>query len=281
MAVAVSANATHGKVASHQRQLAERMAVLATEGPAKGPLVVAVGNSLLREALEGDPQLEASLRARHGDRPIRHWNMARGGLQLSEFEPHWDHLTRLRPDVVIIQRDFIAAPPGPEGDGRTIQQVRRFLIATLLPAGSLLAPDQPGVWNEDNVNGRVEDLLANSAYKQPISRRVISRLRALLDAGVHVVVIAVPRAARFEPLSADARAAWTCRLAQDEALRGRIAFLSFVGTLRDNQYRDGAHLNKQGQRTFSAWYAGAVARLVAKDLPAPSPIGTRTPARQP
>lgn len=275
MALAVYGNATHGKIANHQRRLAERMAVLATEGPAKGPLVVAVGNSLLRQGLEWDHDLEAALRARHGDRPVRHWNMARAGLQFSDLEPYWAPMTRLRPDLVIVQREFLVASPEPTHDGRALRQFRRFLIEKLLPAGSFLAPEQHGVWNGADVDRRVDDLITHSPFKQAVPGPVIARLSALLDAGTRVVVVAIPRAARIEPLGAEIREAWARKLAHHEALRGRLTFLSYGGTLGDDQFEDGAHLNRQGRLKFTAWYAGAVARLVARKPASPSIVGQR------
>jgi hypothetical protein len=280
MAMAVVANATHGKIATHQRQLAERLAVLAAEGPARGPLVVTLGNSLVHEGLVGDSRLEALLRARHGDRPVRHWNTSSRGMVLADFEPYWDHLTRLRPAIVIIQREFVAADQAPDQRGRALGQFRRFLIATLLPPGSPLAPEQPGVWNEEQVNDRVADMLANAQFNQPVPGTTMARLRALLDGGTRVAVLTVPRAARLEALGADVRVAWARKLAQREALGGRLEFLTFDGTLADHQFQDGTHLNQRGQTQFSAWYAGAVARLVSAGPASLSAAGTR-PGRPP
>ncbi|MEH6604219.1 MAG: hypothetical protein V7711_01445 [Pseudomonadales bacterium] len=213
---------------------------------ANKPLVVALGNSLLSYSVTHKPWLGADVRWQRIVIPGRGW---------SDHEKLIPRLKEARPELVIIQSGLFGIRRGEQSTDFSVigfkSALSKWLIVLL--QNVFLAESSSCDYREvDRGRVRAENvrvkLLRNLAvgYGQPgpvLSSDALDFLVTLQDLSGSLVVIHLPRSSS---LSLAAGEEWLDRL-RSELAGLDIDLVEVGGSLPENMYMDGSHVNPKGR----------------------------------
>jgi hypothetical protein len=232
--------------------------------------VVLLGSSALKYATRDEGAFAADV-AHEAGVPVATLRVASNWGTFYDFAPLAADLLRAKPDLVVMESEFLAAdrPPG-----------RRFVLWLHHLRGrlGLDAEDDAPVTSEPEVQfghpcwhrkaSRNHDMLVAQRVNWvavrpdgPGPRAAREFTRRLLDAGADVAFVTVPRRPDYEPEAGATRVA-AARDPGWQALAPRVGHWA-PGPLPAEFYCDLTHVKPAGQSRYSDWIELAVARSLA------------------
>ncbi len=243
--------------------------------------ILGLGTSLLWAAT---PQEEFDPQRQH---PQLHWmRLTKSGQGIGALAASLTEIGQAPPDMLVIEKGlFFLDNHDAETERMKIDIKRRLkaVLLTLLPAAlapspaaqlqqaqrnSLLSAQsrahacegESGALSAAQFNSRAKH--ARLAYAQPQpDPLLVAHLRRLMDRGVQVVILDVPRTTRLELTSASEKARWFARLHHALPPGPSLRYLA-APSYDHSLYCDGAHLNRSGSHLFGAWWLTQLAAIV-------------------
>ena len=233
-------------------------------------VVVALGSSPLRHATLDETAM-GRLASRYGVPALHFLRIVNEPAQFGDFEPLLERILKLRPALVLLDRDLLFAerrdryfyPAYLGGLRDMIEQGRPALRDQVaLQYGRPCARRDSPDWTGDP-GLHVENLLAMLDLRadSPAYPRVRDFAVAAQAAGIRVALLALPR-----PEAVEERLSVALSTSLDDlAELPRVPVWHYPRALDDRRdFCDFAHLMPEMRNAYSAWLAGQVAEALAK-----------------
>ncbi|HYH36697.1 MAG TPA: hypothetical protein VD860_00620 [Azospirillum sp.] len=236
----------------------------------KAVAVVALGSSPLRHATLDETAM-GRLAARHGVPGLHVLRIVNEPAQFADFEPLLERILKLRPALVLLDRDLLFAerrhtyfyPAYLSRLGEMVERGRPTLRDEVAlqygrPCARRDTPDwagDPALYVEETL--AMLDLRADS----PAYARVRDFAAAAQAAGIRVALLALPR-----PEAVEERLEAALRTSLDDfAELPRVPVWHYPRALDDRRdFCDFAHMAPEARNLYSAWLAGQIAEALAK-----------------
>ncbi|WP_431860559.1 hypothetical protein [Azospirillum sp.] len=236
----------------------------------KAVAVVALGSSPLRDATLDETAM-GRLAARHGVPGLHFLRIVNDPAQFGDFEPLLASILKLRPALVLLDRDLLFAerrdtyfyPAYLSRLGEMVERARPMLRDEVaLQYGRSCARRESPDWAGDP-GLYVEDLLAMLDLRadSPAYARVRDFVEAAQAAGIRVALLALPR-----PEAVEDRLEAALRTSLDDfAELPRVPVWHYPRALDDRRdFCDFAHMAPETRNLYAAWLAGQIAEALAK-----------------
>ncbi|PWC52357.1 hypothetical protein [Azospirillum sp. TSO22-1] len=236
----------------------------------KAVAVVALGSSPLRDATLDETAM-GRLAARRGVPGLHFLRIVNEPAQFADFEPLLESILKLRPALVLLDRDLLFAerrdsyfyPVYLSRLGEMVERGRPMLRDEMAlqyrrPCSRRESPDwvgDPGLYVEEML--AMLDLRADS----PAYARVRDFVAAAQAAGIRVALLALPR-----PEAVEERLEAALRTSLDDVAElPRVSVWHYPRALDDRRdFCDFAHLAPEPRNLYAAWLADQIAGALAK-----------------